>query len=418
VKNPSVWVACVAVLMLPASSPWAQERGSWIGTWETSATGLPTISKLGPYPVPPPRTLQGSIRYRLRISGGGSAIRLRFSNEYGDEPLVMGAVSVGLAAHGLDAISGSLKRVTFSGSPAVSIPAGAPGLSDPIYMRVEALSDLIVTVYFPQGVRAAVSTADGVPIAPAFVEKTNATLMEHLTRTKTIGARPVMSAVSVFTVGRRKVVVALGDSITDGVVDVLTGERGWPDVLSRRLRGDDTSVINAGIGGNRLLQSMDFMGKSALSRLDQDVFSVPGLSHLVVLEGINDIGLSGRRSILGSDSPLVQPQELIAAYRQIVARAHERGVKVFGATILPFEGAFAGETYYSTEKEKIRQLVNHWIRTSGEFDGTIDFDAALRDPDHPGRLHVEYDSGDHLHPSSAGYRRMGDFVDLRLFNGD
>ena len=185
---------------------------------------------------------------------------------------------------------------------------------------------------------------------------------------------------------------------------------GGPGVLSRRLRGAKVSVVNAGIAGNRLLQVMPMFGAPALSRFDRDVLSVPGVTHIVLLEGINDIGTSGAGGMFG-DTSLVDPQDLIGAYQQIIARAREHGIKVIGATILPFEGAM----YYSAEKEAIRTAVNQWIRTSTEFDGIVDFDAAARDPFSPGKLKAEYDSRDHLHPSAEGYRRMGDVIDLTLF---
>jgi lysophospholipase L1-like esterase len=243
------------------------------------------------------------------------------------------------------------------------------------------------------------------------VETSDVTREDHLTNAKcTFLTRPVISAVNVLSSGRPKVVVTLGDSITDGTVNPKTGDRGWPGVLSRRLQNANVSVVNAGISGNRLLQSMPMFGAPALSRFDRDVLSVPGVTHIVLLEGINDIGTSGPGGMFG-DTPLVQPQDLIAAYLQVIARAHEHGIRVIGTTILPFEGAM----YYSTEREVVRSAVNQWIRASKRFDGVVDFDAALRNPDSPGKLKAGYDSGDHLHPNAEGQRTMGEVIDLTLF---
>jgi lysophospholipase L1-like esterase len=245
----------------------------------------------------------------------------------------------------------------------------------------------------------------------AALEGADATREEHLANAKcTFLTRPLVSAVSVLSKGRPNVVVTLGDSITDGTVNPTTGDRGWPGVLSRRLQDANTSVVNAGIAGNRLLDSIPMFGAPALSRLDQDVLSVPGVTHIVLLEGINDIGTSGPGGMFG-DTPLVDPQDLISAYMQVIARAHEHGIKVIGATILPFEGAM----YYSAEKEAVRSAVNQWIRTSGQFDGVVDFDAALRDETDHGKLRADYDSGDHLHPNAEGQQAMGNLVDLTLF---
>lgn len=386
----------------------ANDQGSWIGTWATSPTGLPTVQKIGAYSLPPPATLKGTIRYRLRVSLGGSQIRLRFSNEYSDSPLLLAAATVGLAGDGLDALPGSLQRVTFNGKGSVTMPARAPALSDPVGLAVKPLSDLVVSVYVPDGVSVSVWTP---PFDPIVVERSDATLVERLSGSKSLSIRPLVSEVDVLTDRPRKVVVTLGDSITDGDINVITGERGWPGALARRLQPQGIAVVNAGIGGNRLLQSMPMFGAAALDRLDRDVLSVPGLSHIIVLEGINDIGMSGPGGMFG-DTPVVDPQALIAADCEIIRRAHERGVKIFGATIMPFEGA----GYYSAEKEKVREAVNEWIRRSKAFDAVIDFDKTVRDAAAPHKLSAEYDSGDHLHPSSDGYRKIGESVDLHLFN--
>ena len=413
-KRFAFWVAGFAAAAAAAclsDSGLAGDPGMWRATWETSPVGLPTVTKLGSETVPPAITFRGTVRYRLRVSQGGRQVRLRFSNEYGNSPLSLSAASVGTASNGLDAALGSLHRVTFDGRTSIAIPAGAPALSDPIDLATKPLSDLIVSVYAPEGVSIFDCTPEDSPLDQAGVKNIDATRVEHLSASQCLSMRPIVSEVDVLADRSGKTIVAFGDSITDLFVDPKTGERGWPGALSRRLEKTGDSVVDAGIAGNRLLQSVPMFGASALSRLDRDVFSVPGLSHLIVLEGINDIGMSGAGGMFG-DTPLVQPQELIAAYTQIIARAHERGIKVFGATILPFEGA----EYYSTDKEKIRSTVNQWIRTSRKFDGVVDFDAAMRDPAKPLRLKQEYDIGDHLHPNSLGYRQMGEVIDLHLFD--
>jgi lysophospholipase L1-like esterase len=396
-----IWVAILAGF--PGA---ALAQGSWIGTWATSPTGLPTVKKIGSYTLPPPIKIKGTIRYRLRISLGGSEIRLRFSNDYGDSPLSLAAATLGLAGDGLDALPGSLKQATFNGKGSVTIPAGASALTDPVDLPVKPLSDLVVSVYVPEGT---VVSAWAPPFDPIVVEGSDATLVGHLSASRSLSIRPLVSEVDVRTDRPRKVIVTLGDSITDGDIDVTTGERGWPGALARRLQPQDIAVVNAGIGGNRLLQSTPMFGAAALTRLDRDVLSVPGLSYIIVLEGINDIGMSGGWF---GDTPVVDPKALIAADSEIIRRAHEHGVKVFGATIMPFDGA----EYYSAEKEKVRETVNEWIRTSKAFDAVIDFDKTVRDAKAPTKLSAECDSGDHLHPSSDGYRQIGESIDLGLFD--
>ncbi|HVT28107.1 MAG TPA: SGNH/GDSL hydrolase family protein [Lacipirellulaceae bacterium] len=387
-------------------------KSYWIGTWATSPVGLPTISKVGAYSLPTVLTIKGTIRYRIHISLGGLEVRLRFSNEYGKSALRIAAVSIAMAGDGLDAIPGSLRPITFGGRRSITIPAGAPALSDPVALRVRSLSDLLVSVYVPQGIGGFACTRDLTPTNQAVVEASDATSLHELMPGKCLATmRPLVSEVDVQEMAPKRVVVTLGDSITDGVVDPKTGERGWPGALARRLAGRGVSVVNAGISGNRLLRSFPMFGVSALARLDRDVLSVPGLRYIVLLEGINDIGMSGPEGMLGSTS-LVTPKQLIAIDSQIVTRAHEHKVKVIGATLLPFKGA----EYYSADKEKVREAVNEWIRKSRTFDAVVDFDMAVRDTAHPERLKKDYDSGDHLHPNLAGYRHMGEVIDLGLFN--
>jgi lysophospholipase L1-like esterase len=318
------------------------------------------------------------------------------------------SASVALAGDGLDAMPGSLRPLTFSGKPEVTLPVGGVATSDPIELTVPALGDLLVSVYAPGGITW-IATNRASKIDPGMTEASDASLMEKWPTDRHVYARPMISAIEVLTDQPTRVVVALGDSTTDGSVDSKTGDRGWPGALSRLVADGGISVVNAGINSNRLLKSGDFFGPAGPARLDRDVFSVPGITHLIVLEGINDIGMGAPDSWFGESTP-ARAEDLIAALRQIIERAHKRGIKVIGATIVPFAGA----PYYADEKEKTRLAVNHWIRTSGAFDGVVDFDAALRDPNNPGTLKKEFDAGDHLHPNAAGCREVARAVDLQL----
>jgi lysophospholipase L1-like esterase len=408
------WISVVfALTFLPCSlGAVAGSQGAWIGTWASSPAGLPADAVGTPSASSGATLVKGTIRYRLRVSQGGRSIRLRFSNEYGSAPFSLTAATVGLANAGLDAVPGSLKRVTFGGNASINIPAGAPVLSDPVALPIKSLGDVVVSVYARDGMAVFACPATDHSNGQAVVTGSDATDSEQLPVNECrYTIRPIVSAVAVWANRPGKVAVALGDSITDGALDPKTGERGWPGALSRRLRSSGVSVVNAGIGGNRLLQSMPANGAAALSRLDRDVLSVPGVSHVVLLEGINDIRYGGADGMFG-DTPQVSAQDLIGAYIQIIERAHVRGVKVVGATLLPFEAA----RFYSAAREQIRAAANEWIRTSKSFDGVVDFDAAMHDPAAPGKLKPEYDSGDHIHPSPAGYRHMGDVIDLGLFN--
>lgn len=389
---------------LAASTP------AWFGSWQTSPAGLPTVAKVGEFTLPPNLVFRGTLRYRLRLSAGGHALRLRFSNEYGDAPLHIAAASVGIAATGMDAAAGSLRRLSFGGQREITLPAGAPALSDSVELEPTPLQDLIVSVYVPDGVMVMECLPELMPQNQVGITAADKTFTEAAGAVSCVLSRPLVTEVDVRATNHHAVVVTLGDSITDGAIDPVSGDRGWPGALARRVAASRIAVVNAGIGGNRLLDGPPMFGAAALARFDRDVLSVPGITDLIVLEGINDIGQSGPGAMLG-ETPLMDPRALIAALSQLIDRAHERGLMVYGGTLLPFAGA----QYYSVARDTVRAAVNAWIRGSGRFDAVIDFDAALRQTNDPLRLRSEFDSGDHLHPSAAGYRAMGALIDQRLF---
>jgi lysophospholipase L1-like esterase len=394
---------------LLAALPATGEETHWVGSYGNSAAE--------PFPVRPgtpftaPLAAQGTLRYRLPLSEGGTRVQVRISNAAGTKPLLIGSASVAIAADGVDARAESLRPLRFGGRAGLEIPAGAPVLSDPVELDVPRGAVLVVSVYLPVPADQA-QGANGV--LAALVSGRDATGDAAPTDATRVSVRPLVAGIDVQTIAAARTIVTLGDSITDGAVSASTEVRGWPGRLAERLaasRGPMRyAVSNQGIGGNRLLR--DGLGTTALGRFDRDVLSVPGVTHLIVLEGINDIG-SSSSDFFGAPSPPVTAEQLTGAYQQLIARARQHGIRVYGGTLLPFMGAM----YASPEKEKIRQAVNQWIRRSGAFDAVIDFDAALRDPEDPTRLAPAYDPGDHLHPNDAGYRAMGDAVDLKLFEG-
>jgi lysophospholipase L1-like esterase len=398
-----------ALFLVLAAAAASGAEPHWIGSYGNSATEpFPAVPNL---PIPPPAVAQGTLRYRLPLSEGGRRVQLRLSNEAGTEPLVIGAASIALAADGVRAQPGTPTRLTFGGRSDILIPAGAPAVSDAVAFAAPRGGDVIVSLYLPQAAPQA-QACNGLQLA--LVNGRDATLETAPADAAAVNARPLVSAIDVETRAAARTIVTLGDSITDGAVSASPEVRGWPGRLAQRLAAANGrvhyAVSNQGISGNRLLR--DGMGAAALARFDRDVLSVPGVSHLIVLEGINDIGMSGT-AFFGRPSPPVTAEQLIAAYQQLIARAHQRGIRVYGGTLLPFTGAM----YASEEKEAIRQAVNRWIRSSGAFDAVIDFDAVVRDPANPARIRPEFDPGDHLHPNDAGYRALGDAIDLALFPG-
>ncbi|NLT56430.1 MAG: SGNH/GDSL hydrolase family protein [Actinomycetales bacterium] len=394
--------------------------GSWTGTWATSPTNVPASDRTS--------FQDQTIRQVVHASLGGDTLRVRLTNEFGDRPLVVGEARIARHAEGApstDIVPGSDRRLTFSGRSSVTIPAGAPMLSDPVPLHLPAGVDLTVSIYLPE--RTPGSTVHAFSFQENVVATGNVTAARTVTADSTTTRWYFLSEISV-TGDRRETaaVVALGDSITDGANTQADTDQRWPDLLAARLRaGRGTrhlGVLNQGICGNRLLHDPNplagsgaeeyaaYFGHSALRRFDRDVLAQPGARYLVVLLGVNDLGHPGTVAPM---SEVVSVDDLIAAHRQLITRAHDRGMKVFGGTITPFGGDTLG--FSSPDHERARQAVNRWVRTSGEFDGVVDFDAALRDPAHPDRVLPGYDSGDHLHPNATGMQALADAVPLAFF---
>jgi lysophospholipase L1-like esterase len=360
--------------------------GHWTGTWVSAQ------QTCEPHNLPPaPGFADTTLRQVIHVSLGGARMRVRFSNEFGNATLTIVSAHVAVAAGGSAIKPETDRALTFAGAASVAIPAGAPMWSDPLDFPLAPLSDLAVTIYL-KGAPSDVTAHPGAR-TPSYLlagDHVSAAAMPDAAATE---HWYFLSGVDV--VSDRPAVVALGDSITDGRNAKNNGR--WPDGLARRLAAKKIGVLNQGIGGNCLLHCG--LGPNALARFDRDVLAQENVRWLIVLEGINDLGNHGNAD------------QMIAAYQQIIQRAHAHGIRVYGGTIMPVEGSF----YYKPEVEKSRQKVNQWIRTSGAFDAVIDFDAATRDPQNPARLAPAADSGDHLHPANPGYQIMAGAVPLGLF---
>lgn len=356
----------------------------------------------------PKAPTSGTIRVQVPISAiTNGRLIVRVSNETGDIPFRVAAASVGRAAEDVRIGGESVVPLTFGGRPGASLSPGTPAVSDPVSLPGPSRGAIVVNLYVPDGIWLYIAGGALMTVAPG-----NQTRSSELANAKSVFGRPPITAVYVESEAAPKTIVALGDSITDSNRFALAAFRGWTETLRARLETShdvrSTSLVNAGISGNRLLT--DGMGEAGLARLDRDVLSVPGVKYLVVALGINDIGHAGGSEFFALAPPLTS-DELIAGYRQVIARSRSRGVKVILATITPWAGA----AVKTEPREAMRLTVNAWIRAQREADGVIDFERAVRDPARPGALLPGYDSGDHLHPNDAGYRVMGEAIDLRLF---
>ncbi|MDR6625051.1 SGNH/GDSL hydrolase family protein [Caulobacter segnis] len=408
-KRPRACLALAAIAAVLTASPVIAApklkpavTGAPLSTWSTAWFIAPLPAAAVARPNEARAFTDATVRQVVRLNLGGDAVRLRLTNELSERSLKVGAMTVALAdADGK--LKGSPIPVTFGGKSEASMPPGAPLLSDPIALPVKAMDHLSVSTFYVE------------PTVPAghrlrlFVSPPgNHAGKREVPGEQALRGPGLVSGVEVRGASQRPVIVAIGDSITEGARSTPDADMGWPEQLAARIaaRGIDIGVANAGISGGRVLR--EGSGPSALARFDRDVLSIPGLSSVVLLEGINDIG---RPAQPGYASEAITADELIAGYRQLIARAHARGVKIHGGTLLPFEGAM----YFHAAGEATRQAVNAWIRTSGEFDGVIDFDAAMKDPAKPTRMLEGLHSGDFLHPGDAGYARMAEVADQALF---
>jgi lysophospholipase L1-like esterase len=409
--------AAVCFLLVVSQLASAQGLG-WIATWAASPEWA------DPDPKDPLLNIDDqTVRERVRVSVGGSQICLRFSNEYGSAPLVVGSATVGVPNDPASVRSGSLQTLTFGGRNSVTIAAEAAVLSDPVAFPVSAGAEISISLYFPK--RVAAPTLHELALKRAVISKHgDHTHAEKIEAGAMSSSSILISAVLVPAKPSQRLIVAFGDSVTDGDQSTLDADHNWTSDLIRRL-GSKLAIVNAGIGGNRLLSDGPGAGSgfgagfglSGLARFDRDALGQPGVTHIVLLEGLNDIGFPGAKlgaRYLADPADVRTAEDLIDGYHQLISRAHAYGVRLIGATISPFEGVDL-PGYYSESKEAIRLTVNKWIRSSGSFDGVIDFDAVLRDPDQPSRLLSRFASKDHLHPNDLGYQAMADAIDLSLF---
>jgi lysophospholipase L1-like esterase len=404
-----------------------EKNSHWLGTWATSEVGRPQIPP-SVAPAPPPfQTNQcppappapatfmhfnnQTLRQIVHTSIGGFNVRVVLSNAYGTAPLTIGAAHIALRDKDSNIQAASDRALTFSRRPAITIPANAVVYSDPVNLFVPEMADLVIDIYLPGTTDApAPLTMHTAAFQTSYVSETGNHAGElKLSVAATMQNWFVVNRVEVLAPKSVGGLVTFGDSITDGTRSTPDANNRWPDELVRRMfsqsRGIKLGMMNAGIAGNRILSEGAFQaGINALARFDRDALLQSGVTHIVVMVGINDIGNA-------RTNPTPTAEDIIAGYLQLIGKAHARGTKIYGATLTPFYGAY----YYTEVGEAKRQAVNLWIRTSKAFDAVIDFDAATRDPNDPKKLQATFDSCDHLHPNDAGYKAMAAAVDLGLF---
>jgi len=394
---------CLCAFNVSAASA-ATPPDHWVGTWATSPYAVLNGSgELGSTDI--------TLREIVHVSLSGPVVRIILSNEFGLDPLTIGAAHIALSSgNGSSDINlASANALTFGGRTSVTIPPGALVVSDPADLKLPAFADLAVSLFLPAQPIQQISQH-------SFADQTSYTAPGNVVSAKTLESPteiynwPFLKGVDVRVSGKSASIVTLGDSITDGALSTRNANARWPDVLARRLQANkktaDLGVLNEGIDGNRILH--DTTGPSALARFDRDVLAQAGVKYLIIMESINDIG---HATDPHRTYDIVSAADIIVGLSQLATRAHTHGIKVIGATLTPYVGA----KYQSPAGEAMRQAINQWIRTSPQLDGVIDFDKATRDPANPAVFATAADSPDHLHPRDAGYKLMGDSINLNLF---
>lgn len=410
-----------------------QKTDVWIGTWATAAQrGVPGHLQ----------TFHNqTLRLMVHISAGGQKIRVRISNVFGDQPLLIGAAHVARRLTGPDIDPATDRTLAFHGDGLIRIAAHAMATSDPVDLDVPELSDLAISLFLPGDAVAATSHTLALQTNYVSSEAANYTAAARFPAAKKITVWPFLTGVDVKVSRGGSAIVAFGSSLTDGDGSTEDANRRWPDILAERLQREvgkkvATGVLNEGIIGNRLLNDSESQGQSGgppplgpvfqelgpvlgeagLKRFDRDVLAQAGVKYVIVGLGVNDVLFPG--SFIPA-TQAVNSESIISGYRQLIARGHKKAIRVIGSTIPPFEHAIfrgpAFDQFYTPEKEQVRQQVNTWIRSGGEFDGIIDFDEAVRDPGRPTQLLRRYDSGDHLHPNDAGNLAQANAIPLTIF---
>ncbi len=382
-------VALAAIFATVPGRAQQADAGDWIETWTASPQPIWDPEFFAPINIP--RALRNqTVRQIAAVSIGGNRVRVVLSNEYGSRPLVIGAAHVALAGSGAATVAGSDHALSFDGHPSVTIPPGAPVISDPVDLTVAPLSKVAVSLFLPEQTPLTTFHWEGVQTAYISPEG-NFAGDADIKADSTIQSRLFLSGIMVDAPPNARALVTFGDSITDGATSTPDANHRWPDQLAGRLAKE---------------------GGAPIAVL---VLSHPHADTVILMMGINDIGWPN--TILAPHEVAPSADDIIDGYKQLIARAHLHGMRIIGATLTPFEDTFKGkplEGYYNTDKEQKRQAVNRWIRSSGAFDGVIDFDAVTRDPNRPAHILAAFDSGDHLHPQDDGYKAMADSIDLKM----
>ena len=420
---------CALIGLLPILPMAEPPNGKqWIGTWAAA-------------PQPPtPGHLQSFRNQTLRLivhtTVGGTRVRIKISNTFGDHPLLIGGAHIARRTDAAQIDPASDRTLNFHGQSSTTVAAGSMVVSDPVGLEVPALSDLAISLFLPETTEVKTTHVLAQQTSYISTETGNSTAEVKFPVAKEISVWPFLTGVDVEASSRGAAIVAFGSSLTDGDGTTSDSNARWPDGLAQRLqksggRNVEVGVLNEGIIGNRLLNDSPLqaaggrfgpvLGQAGLTRFERDVLAQAGVKYVIVGLGINDIAFPGS---LTAAAESIKAENIISGYRQLIARSHQRGIRIIGTTNPPFENSFLDLgrptppiTFYTREKESVRQKVNAWILSSGEFDGVVDLDAVLRDPSHPTQLLPSYDSGDHLHPNNAGSRAEADAIPLTMFEG-